>query len=243
MLSSGNTNDVTQSSTFAGTLNVFMLAMDPANNAMTFAYNYTPSAAFLGIDPDDPETAAMLKNHVLFTFGSFTIPQFVYGIETYGTQVRFPNPTSVKGVYALYPSDEYVLSNIAVTCRFSNNTADDVALTARTPASVAPRCAFGLSVSSSIKNTFGLEVSDATGSTTKNPADGVSYELNIAASRPVMFKLYPGFVIFALWLIIIFELALIFSLSFFEFRKVCICPRNSASPLTGTSPLTLLAAG
>ncbi len=200
-----------------------MLAVDPANNAITFAYNYTPSAAFLGTDPDEPETALELKNHVLFTFGTFTIPQFVYGSETYGAQVRFPNPTSAKGVYALYPIDEYVLSNVAVTCRFRNDTADDVVMTARTPASVAPRCAFGLSLSSGIKNTFGLEVSDSTGSTTKNPADGFSYELRVAASRPVMFKLYPGFVIFALWLIIIFELALIFSLSFFEFRKVRIC--------------------
>lgn len=202
-----------------------MLAMDPGNNAITFAYNYTPSTAFLGTDPEDAETAQELKNYVLFTFGSFSIPQFDRATETYGTTTRFPNPVSAKGVYAFYPADEYQLSNIEVTCRFRSDATDElIIITARTPAAVAPRCAFGLTVSSSIKNTFGMEVSDTKGSSTSNPADGVSYELQIKAVRPVMFKLYPGFVIFALWLIIVFEILLIFCLSFFEFRKVCFSP-------------------
>jgi hypothetical protein len=210
-----------------------MLALDPANNAISFAYNYTPSAAFLGTDPDDPDTAQELKDFVLFTFGPISIPQFDRGSETYGTQTRFLNPMSARGVFAFYPADEYQLSNVEVTCRFRNDTVaegESVIITARTPAAVAPRCAFGLSLSSSIKNTFGLEVSDTRGSSTHSPADGVSYELQIKAARPVMFKLYPGFVIFALWLIILAELSLIFCLSFFEFRKVCVPPpRQSVS--------------
>jgi len=65
-----------------------------------------------------------------------------------------------------------------------------------------------------------MDVSDKTGSTTKNAADGLSYELAITISRPFMFRLYPGYVIFAFWLIIIIQLSLIFMLCFFDFRKV-----------------------
>jgi hypothetical protein len=65
-----------------------------------------------------------------------------------------------------------------------------------------------------------MDISDLTASTQQNAANGFSYDLSINIHRPFMFRLYPGFVIFAFWLIIIFELFLIFALSFFEFRKV-----------------------
>ncbi len=216
-------SDNTKSEHFAGTLNIFLLAVDPHLNAVTFAYNFTPSKQFLGTDPDDEETAAELKYHTLFTFGSFVIPQFSKRTEAYGTQTRFPNTVTANGIYAYYPTDTYSLKNVPVTCRYSNATDDsdaELTLTARTPAAISPKCSFGLNVRSGIRTTFAMEVVDKTGSTPQNTANGVSYELSLDIVRPFMFRLYPGFVIFAFWLIILFELLLIFSLSFFEFRKV-----------------------
>ena len=218
---SGGTADITNASNFAGTLNIAMLAFDPAQGAITFAYNFTPSANFLGTDPEDEETNEQLKHHTLFVFGSQVIPQFSRGTETYGSQTRFSNPYAASGIYAFYPQDEYKLNDVSVICKFSNSTDEELKLTPRTSPAVAPKCAFGLNIRNTLSTFFKLEVSDTTGSTA-NPANGVSYELSVRISRPVMFQLYPSFVIAALWLIIIFEFLLIFCLSFFEFRKVSL---------------------
>jgi hypothetical protein len=205
-----------------------MLAVDPSQNAITFAYNFTPSEKFLGTDRDYEETSQDIKYHTLFTFGSLTIPQFSRGSEAYGVQNRFANSMTANGIYAFYPIDEYTLSNVVVSCRFANATEEEYVLTPRTPLAIAPRCAFGLNVRSNIPTTFSMDVSDTTGTSVKNAADGASYDLFITIARPFMFRLYPGFVIFAFWLIIVFELLLIFTLSFFEFRKVRPCPIRAA---------------
>jgi hypothetical protein len=209
-----------------------MLAVDPSQNAITFAYNFTPSEKFLGTDRDYEETSQDIKYHTLFTFGSLTIPQFSRGSEAYGVQNRFSNAMTASGIYAFYPTDEYTLRNVAVSCRFANATDesnyDEYVLTPRTSLAIAPRCAFGLNVRSNIPTTFSIDVSDTTGISVKNAADGASYDLFITIARPFMFRLYPGFVIFAFWLIIVFELLLIFTLSFFEFRKVRPCPVRAA---------------
>jgi hypothetical protein len=213
----GITTDVTNSSNFAGTLNIFLLSVDPAISGVTFAYSFSPSDKFLGSDPDDEETASELKYHSLFTFGSSIIPQFERGTDLYGTQAKFPTTITADGIYAFYPADEYKLKSVPVTCRFTNMTDT---LTPRTSLAIAPKCAFGLNVRSSLGTIFRMDISDITDSSSKTPADGFSYVLSVNIVRPFMFRLYPGFVIFAFWLIIVFELLLIFSLSFFEFRKV-----------------------
>ncbi len=219
-ISTGVTTDITSAPNFAGILSIYMLAVDPSQNAITFAYNFTPSATFLGTDPDYEETSQDIKYHTLFTFGSLTIPQFTRQSETYGGQNRFANSVTASGNYAFYPTDEYTMKKVEVTCRFSNTTEDEFVLTPRTPLAIAPRCAFGLNLRSNIPTTFSMDVSDTTGTSVKNAADGASYDLSIIIARPFMFRLYPGFVIFAFWLIIVFELLLMFTLIFFEFRKV-----------------------
>jgi hypothetical protein len=202
--------DLTKSANYSGTLNIFMLAVDPSLNAITFAYSYAPSSSFLGIDPDDPDSAQNLNKNVKFMFGSQSI-QYSFGDESYDSQSKFSGAVTATGIYAFYPADTYSLKNVPVTCRF---TQDETAIVRS-----SPRCPFALSIRSNIKTTFSMEVSDKTG-TSAYPADGSSYELDITVSRPIMFRLYPGFVIFAFWLIIIFEFCLITALSFFDFRKV-----------------------
>ncbi len=200
-------------------MNIFLLALDPALSVITFAYNFTPSDNFLGTDPDDEQAAQELKFHTLFAFGSTIIPQFSRGIESYGAQTKFPSTVSANGIYAFYPMDEYKLKSVPVTCRFSTNT-EEIIITPRTSLSIAPRCAFGLNVRNSLGSIFSMDVSDMRGTSPQNAANGFSYDLSITINRPFMFRLYPGFVIFALWLIIIFELLIIFCISFFGFRKV-----------------------
>jgi len=178
----------------------------------------TPSAAFLGTDATDPDTASKLNKAVQFTFGPFKLPQFQYYDEGYGTQTKFASTMTAEGIYAFYPTDVYKLKGIAVSCKWADQ--DPEAEAAVVIGKSSPTCSFALSLRSTIKTNFMLEVSDITGSTTKNPADGLTYELSIDISRPFMFRLYPGFVIFAFWLIICIQLSLIFALSFFDFRKV-----------------------
>jgi hypothetical protein len=240
-LSPGIVTDVTNSSNFAGTLNIFLLSVDPALSGVTFAYNFTPSDKFLGSDPDDEETASELKYHSLFTFGSSIIPQFERGTDLYGTQAKFPTTITADGIYAFYPADEYKLKSVAVTCRFTNMT-EAYSLTPRTSLAIAPKCAFGLNVRSSLGTIFRMDISDITDSSSKTPADGFSYVLSVNIVRPFMFRLYPGFVIFALWLIIVFELLLIFSLSFFEFRKVSWPNPKTLNPLPShpTNPFSFV---
>ena len=217
--------DVSNSSHYAGMLNIFMTAVDPAQSSITFAYSFVPSRQFLGTDPDDQETVDELKYHTLFSFGSTIFPQFNRHSETYGDQTRFANTVNAAGTYVFYPVDEYSLRSVSVLCRFTNITDDDspnFRIFPRTSLSIAPRCSFGLTVRSTIPTTFAMDISDLTASTAQNAANGFSYDLSINIHRPFMFRLYPGFVIFAFWLIIIFELFLIFALSFFEFRKVSL---------------------
>ncbi len=209
-----------------------MLAFDPAQGAITFAYNFTPATKFLGIDDDDEETKEMLKHHTIFVFGSQVIPVFSRGTETYGSQTRFANPFPASGIYAFYPQDEYKLKEVSVSCKFSNITDEGFQLTARTSLEIAPKCAFGLNIRNTLSTFFKMDITDTTGSAA-NPANGLGYELSVNISRPVMFQLYPSFVIAALWLIIIFEILLIFCLSFFEFRKVSL-------PVTQNLPFCLL---
>jgi hypothetical protein len=228
--------DVSNSSHYAGTLNIFMTAVDPTQSGISFAYNFAPSPQFLGTDPDDHETAEELKYHTLFSFGSTVFPQFNRRSETYGDQIRFASTVNANGTYAFYPVDEYILKSVPVLCRFTNITVtdagEDFRIFPRTSLSVAPRCSFGLNVRSSIPTTFAMDISDLTASTPQNAANGFSYDLSINVQRPFMFRLYPGFVIFAFWLIIIFELFLILALSFFEFRKVSLQPSSTCSFMT-----------
>ena len=213
------TTDITKAANFSGTLNIYMVQVDPAQTAVTFAYNYIPSDKFLGYGGDDPDNALRLNRNVKFAFGSTGLTQYNAGDESYGSQLKFPGTLTAEGIYAFYPTDTYTFKGLSITCRFAEQPEDAEAQVQVSPKS-SPACSFGLTVRSNIKTTFSMDVSDKTGSTTKNAADGLSYELAITISRPFMFRLYPGYVIFAFWLIIIIQLSLIFMLCFFDFRKV-----------------------